>query len=98
MIDFHINPSEDNLKTVDKVLSKLELKNGFLINSGKSYHFISKNLVTQDQLNTLLAKMIFFTPIIDRNWVAHQIIEKMCALRVTKGSKTDLKIVKEYCL
>ena len=96
LIDFHIKPSVVNQKTVEVVLNKLELNAGYLINSGKSYHFISKKLVNQNELEVLLAKMIFFSPIIDRNWIAHQLIEKKCALRVTKGEKTELKLVKEY--
>ena len=96
LIDFHITPSEINQKIVEVVLNKLALNSGYLINSGKSYHFISKKLVSQNELEILLAKMIFFSPIIDRNWIAHQLIEKKCALRVTKGEKTELKLTKEY--
>ena len=56
---FHIKPSKINQKTVEVVLDKLELNSGYLINSGKSYHFISKKLVYQNELEILLAKMIF---------------------------------------
>jgi hypothetical protein len=94
LIDFHIPPSEINQKVVEAVLSNLSLAHGFIINSGKSYHFISTELVSQEKMDILLAKMIFFSPIIDRNWVVHQLIDKACALRVTKGSKCDLRILK----
>lgn len=96
LIDFHIKPSELNQDVVEFVLNKLELNSGFLVNSGESYHFISKKLFSQKQLEQLLAKLIFFTPIVDRNWIAHQLIEKTCALRITKGKKKELRLVKKY--
>lgn len=98
LIDFHIPPSNTNQETVENVLMQLGLNNGFLINSGKSYHFISTDLVFQQQFELLLAQMIFFTPIIDRNWIAHQLIEKCSAVRICKGTKTNLSIIKEISL
>jgi hypothetical protein len=96
LIDFHIKPTKINQDVVEHILNKLQLNSGFLVNSGESYHFISKELVSQEQLELLLAKLIFYTPIVDRNWVAHQLIEKKCALRITKGNKQELELVKKY--
>ncbi|MCB2215111.1 MAG: hypothetical protein KQH59_03535 [Desulfobulbaceae bacterium] len=94
LIDFHIPPSIQNQKTVETVIERLGLSDGILVNSGKSYHFISLNLINQDRLLDILIKMIFFAPIIDRNWIAHQLLEKHCALRVTRGNKESPVIVK----
>ena len=96
LIDFHITPSKANQVIVEFMLEKLELNSGFLVNSGESYHFLSKKLVSQEHFEQLLAKMIFFTPIVDRNWVVHQLIEKKSALRITKGKKKELELVKTY--
>lgn len=94
LFDFHIYPSDLNLIVVEKVLECLNLESGFIINSGKSYHFISTELVDEDELIELLNKMILYSPIIDRNWIIHQLLEKKCAIRITKGEKIDPVIVK----
>jgi hypothetical protein len=36
-------------------------------------------------LLTMLAKALLFAPIIDRAWVAHQMIERACGLRISPG-------------
>lgn len=82
MIDFHIAKSKINEEIVCAVCSSLLPEGGFIIDSGNSYHFIGKKLVTENQLLNLLAKSILFTPIVDEIWVAHQIIERSCTLRV----------------
>ena len=95
MIDFHIPVSGSNQTVVENVLTALNQNYGYLINSGKSYHFISTMLINEDELIDLLGKMILFSPIIDRNWISHQIIERKCALRVSVGDKTEPVILKK---
>ncbi len=86
-IDFHIPPSQDNLKVVNEVIKILSLS-GFILASGESYHFVCKHHYDEQFLLDFLAKLLFFAPIIDKSWVAHQILERACSLRVSK--KHDL--------
>lgn len=88
MIDFHIGKSKINEDIVCTVCKSLIPDGGYIIDSGNSYHFIGKGLITTSQLLTLLAKSILFTPIVDEIWVAHQIIERSCTLRI--GLKNGL--------
>lgn len=82
MIDFHIRKSKINEDIVSAVCESLIPDGGYILDSGKSYHFIGKNLISEDELLNLLAKAILFTPIVDEIWVAHQIIERSCTLRI----------------
>lgn len=81
MLDFHIYPSKNNLSIVCQVLDALAL-HGYILNSGESYHFVSDSFFDKEQLIDLLAKSLLFSPIVDRAWIAHQILERSCSLRV----------------
>jgi hypothetical protein len=94
MIDFHILPSKNNQKVAEKIIYVLNINPGYLIESGKSYHYIGINAVSENNLISILAKSILLSPIVDRNWSAHQILEKSCSIRVTKSEKKDLKLIK----
>lgn len=83
LVDFHIRPSINNLEIVSSVLKVLEL-HGYILNSGESYHFISNSLYDENGLVNLLAKSLLFSPIVDRAWIAHQLLERSCSLRVSK--------------
>ncbi|MDL2268169.1 hypothetical protein LJC46_09355 [Desulfovibrio sp. OttesenSCG-928-G15] len=86
-IDFHIPPSHENFKVVQSVVKTLDLS-GFILDSGESYHFVCKNYYDEHFILDFFAKILFFSPIIDKSWVAHQILERSCSLRVSK--KHDL--------
>lgn len=81
LLDFHIYPSDNNLKIVTDILKILGL-HGHILDSGESYHFVSNSFFELDALINLLAKSLLFSPIIDRAWIAHQILERSCSLRV----------------
>ncbi len=83
LVDFHIRPSINNLEIVSSVLNVLEL-HGYILNSGESYHFISNSLYDENELLNLLAKSLLFSPIVDRAWIAHQLLERSCSLRVSE--------------
>lgn len=82
MLDFELPFNNDNVDVVKNVLDKLRLK-GDIFNSGKSFHFIGDELISQDELVDLLAKFSMLYPIADQAWCSHQIIERSASLRVT---------------
>jgi hypothetical protein len=92
LLDFHIYPSTNNLEIVCKVLRLLNVR-GYILDSGESYHFISKDFYELDTLINLLAKSLLFSPIVDKTWIAHQVIERSCSLRVgRKNNKVPVFI------
>ncbi|GAB6906015.1 hypothetical protein DESC_820038 [Desulfosarcina cetonica] len=87
LLDFHIFPSTNNFKIVYDILCILNV-HGYILDSGESYHFVSNSFYELDSLLDLLAKALLFSPIIDRAWIAHQILERSCSLRV--GEKHNI--------
>lgn len=83
LLDFHIPPSIENQKLCSKMLIHLNLK-GYILNSGKSYHFIGNDIIDYDSLQNVLFNALLFSPIIDKSWIAHQLIQKYCCLRVSQ--------------
>lgn len=82
LIDFHIPVSDKNAKVAESVCRLLELGEGWLLNSGESYHFIGSDPRRYEDLEMLLYKALMFTPIIDKAWISHQLREHSCSLRI----------------
>jgi hypothetical protein len=83
MIDFHCPVSNSNLQLVIAVTNELDVGPGFILESGKSYHFYGLELITTATFASFLGRVLLFTPIVDRAWIAHQLIESACALRIS---------------
>jgi hypothetical protein len=92
MIDFHIPMSKNNLEITKEVILSMN-QSGFILESGKSYHFFGNNLLTNSELEKFLYHVLLFSPITDKNWIAHQLIEKSCNLRFNKKNGYLPKLV-----
>jgi hypothetical protein len=86
MLDFHCKESLTNLKAIETILRELDL-NGYIAMSGGSYHFYGRQLVDEQGLILLLARALLFSPIVDHRWIAHQLIEHACGLRISPGKE-----------
>ena len=86
MIDFHCRESDTNLNTVKTVINELGLT-GFIAVSGGSYHFYGRSLVDEQALMTILGRSLLFSPIVDHRWIAHQLLERACGLRISPGKQ-----------
>lgn len=82
MLDFKITNTPNNVKLAIKIVEIMGL-HGFILNSGKSFHFIGNKLIEEIALIDLLAKFSLFHPISDKAWTAHQIIERSASLRIS---------------
>lgn len=82
LLDFKIASKPSNHRLVRDCVSALGLR-GFLLNSGRSYHFIGLELVSESELLELLAKFVLLHPLSDTAWAAHQLVEQSASLRVT---------------
>jgi hypothetical protein len=82
LLDFHCPESSANdgvVLSVCRILFGCEVA---IFRSGKSYHAYGLTILTQTELDQLLYRALLFAPIIDRAYVAHQLIEGGCALRL----------------
>ena len=83
LIDFHIPCSSQNQKTVLYILRWL-LPDGFiLLTSGRSYHAWGCKIIEPPQMMDFLARSLLYCPIVDRAYIAHQLIEGRSALRIS---------------
>jgi hypothetical protein len=96
MLDFHVAENDSSQSSVIEVVRALHLR-GYVLASGKSYHFIGSNLISPKELIALLGRALLFTPIVDRTWIAHQLVEGNCALRIStrKGYGGPPRVVAE---
>jgi hypothetical protein len=88
MLDFHCPCSVENQRLAAEVLVALDPGPGYLIASGESYHFIGGQLISGSNLPSFLGRALLLSPIIDRAWIAHQLIEGTCALRISPKTGT----------
>jgi hypothetical protein len=85
LLDFHIPHSETNQNIVITILNSL-LPSGFiLLRSGRSYHAWGTKTITSKDYTVFLARAMLYSPIIDRAYLAHQLIENRSALRISEG-------------
>lgn len=82
LFDFHIPVSDINIRIVEEVLKRLNLTGGYILNSGESYHYIHSSYISGGEFTECLIKSLFFSPIVDRLWVAHQLLNKSATLRI----------------
>jgi hypothetical protein len=85
MLDFRIRPNEENEHLAAEILMRVGVE-GILLNSGNSYHFYGNRLMRSDtELASFLGRVSLFAPFVDQRWIAHQMIEGACALRISRG-------------
>ena len=97
LLDFHIPSDKKNTKLVAEV-TRLVFGKGIVLESGKSFHAYGKSVVTHDTFMHQLKIALLYAPIVDRAFVAHQLIESRAVLRVsTSVSKPSIPIVVFDC-
>lgn len=82
LLDFKVKSQESNLGVVVAAVKAMRLR-GYILDSGKSYHFIGLDLVSESELLDLLARFCLLAPISDSAWASHQIIERSASLRIS---------------
>lgn len=81
-IDFHCPDSTTTRDIVVKLLDVLGQR-GYLLASGKSFHFYGVDLLAENEFTNFMGRVLLFSPIVDRAWIAHQLIEGQTALRLS---------------
>jgi hypothetical protein len=83
MLDFHCPASMENQIVASRVASLIDGSGGYLLRSGRSYHYYGKALIAETKLPEFLGRSLLFGPILDRRWVAHQLMQGECGLRIS---------------
>jgi hypothetical protein len=85
MLDFHAFKSPANQLLVEAAATRLFPDGSILLDSGESYHAYGTRIISQEDFRRFLGNAMLLAPIVDRPYVAHQLIEGRCALRLTQG-------------
>lgn len=92
MLDFRCSISDANLVSLQRVAKRLLDCPWVLIESERSYHLLGASLLSDWELAKFFGKAILLGPLVDRNYVAHQLLNGSAALRmVSVAGKTGLK-------
>jgi hypothetical protein len=82
MLDFHIPANEVAYATVVKCLNSLAVGKFAIVDSGKSFHAYGMSLLDASGLRDFLSRALLLSPIVDTRYIAHQLRDKQCKLRV----------------
>lgn len=90
MLDYRVPITRENAGLILDQLKAMQAS-GWLFASGRSYHFLGDSLLDGAAgLAHFLGQALLFSPIVDGRWLAHQLIEGACALRVSSGDKSQV--------
>jgi len=85
LLDFHCPQSSENDHLVSNVCSQLYRGTTMVFTSGQSYHALGVELADEHRFRDFLTRSLLFAPIVDARYVAHQLLEGACALRLSNS-------------
>jgi hypothetical protein len=87
LLDFHCPETPENDDLVSEVCQQLIHSSSILFSSGESYHALGLEVLDEVSFREFMTKSLLFAPIIDSRYVAHQLLEGACALRLSCSLK-----------
>lgn len=86
MMDFKCEVSDRNLRVLGDLLRESCVRIGFILTSGRSYHFYGRELLTEESWRKFLGKCLLMSDFVDERYVGHQLVDGYCVLRVSASS------------
>ncbi len=83
MLDFECAVSFENLVQIREFITEMNEK-GLVLESGRSYHYYSFNLVSNDEWQKFMYRTILFTGFIDSRHIGHRLLSREARLRLAK--------------
>lgn len=87
LLDFRCRTSPSNDQLVIDISRRLLPKGGLVLDSGMSYHLISRTIVSLDDLLDFMAASLLYSPIVDSYYISHHLRLRWCSLRISKGGR-----------
>jgi hypothetical protein len=95
MMDFWLKISKKSDKLAQQVSSAFRVGPGWVLRSGRSYHFYGQQIIDKSTMMQFLGTALMFAPITDRGWIAHQLVDCACNLR---AGEHETKIGSPYVI
>lgn len=87
MMDFRCKTSPENQKKVESALRRMGQKRGYVLDSGRSYHYYGMDLMDEPAWIQFMGRCLLLSPLVDSRYVAHRLIEGTCALRLSTSER-----------
>lgn len=82
MIDFSNSKIKNlNIQRVKEIIGELGIKNGFILNSGRCYHFYGEELLTEEEWIEFIKRCAFYEEIGEK-FISHQRRRGKTSLRI----------------
>ena len=94
MLDFRCEVSEPNLISLQRVAHRLLKCPWAIIESNTSYHLIVASLIDYKEFVSFLGAASLLGPLVDRSYIAHQLINGIAGLRIVRPHKEPDLIAK----
>ena len=88
MLDFECVVSPKNLSKIRDFLTELR-ETGMILESGRSYHYYSFNLVSPNKWEKFMYRTLLFTGFIDTRHIGHRLLSREARLRLAKIEGSD---------
>jgi hypothetical protein len=85
MMDFKCSPSTKNLEVLMLLLRKIGQRKGYLLESGRSFHYYGMELLAEEEWRVFLGKCLLMSGYVDDRYVGHQLVDGYCVLRLSAG-------------
>jgi hypothetical protein len=89
LLDFHCDISPQNEALAALLCSRLMPAGYLLIDSGDSYHACGFELLAREERVRMLGKALLAAPIVDAQYIAHQLQQDVSSIRISKGGKAS---------
>jgi hypothetical protein len=86
MLDFSGTPTNGLRRLVLGVAARLLPDGGFLLDSGRSFHAIGSSIISSRRRRRLYADSLFYCPLVDRMYVAHQLRRSTSSMRISSSA------------
>jgi hypothetical protein len=82
MMDFRCDATDAGLKTLVAAMTKIDMR-GFILKSGRSYHFYGTRLLDEPQWQDFLGQSLLLGDLADWRYVGHCLVRGICTLRIS---------------
>lgn len=82
MMDFRCQKSRENLSRIKKLLETIGEKEGVILDSGRSYHYLGVNPISEKDWLIFLGKCML-SELVDQRYIGHRLIDLCGILRIS---------------
>ncbi len=86
IMDFRCEISSQNENLLRSVLPSTGQAGGYILNSGRSYHFYGTRLLTAVEWRKFLGKCLLLRDLVDERYIGHQLVDGYCVLRLSASA------------